>query len=87
MSHTQQTDGDRARAKSRRKKPEALRNLNREQQAAVTHPPAKILVIAGAGTGKTRVLTRRAAFLIEARDAQPGAGSRRSPSPTRRRGR
>ena len=60
-----------AAAKSRRKKPKALRNLNREQQAAVTHPPAKILVIAGAGTGKTRVLTRRAAFLIEARDAQP----------------
>ena len=80
MSHTQQTDRDRPRrserrqdapAKSRRKKPKALRNLNREQQAAVTHPPAKILVIAGAGTGKTRVLTRRAAFLIEARDAQP----------------
>ena len=37
----------------------------------MTHPPAKILVIAGAGTGKTRILTRRAAFLIEARDAQP----------------
>ena len=81
MSHNQQsTDRDRtpraqrrrdARAKSRRRKPQALRNLNREQQAAVTHPAAKILVIAGAGTGKTRVLTRRAAFLIEARDAQP----------------
>ncbi len=80
MSETQQTDRDRARrpgrrqdARSgpRRKKPKALRNLNRDQQAAVTHPPAKILVIAGAGTGKTRVLTRRAAFLIEARDVQP----------------
>lgn len=55
----------------RQRKPKALENLNHEQRAAVTHPLAKILVIAGAGTGKTRVLTRRVAFLIEARDEHP----------------
>ena len=80
MSHTQQPDRDRPRrserrqdapAKSRRKKPKALLKLSREQRAAVTYPSAKILIIAGAGSGKTRVLTRRAAFLIEARDVQP----------------
>ena len=52
-------------------KHKALENLNHDQRAAVTHPLAKILVIAGAGTGKTRVLTRRAAFLIEACDEHP----------------
>jgi len=71
VSETRQTDRARARSKSRQRKPAALRNLNLAQQAAVTHPPGKTLVIAGPGTGKTRVLTRRAAFLIEARDVQP----------------
>jgi len=72
VSPTKQNGGrDRVSRGSRRKKPKALVNLNREQRAVVTHPPGKILVIAGAGTGKTRVLTRRVAFLIEARDVQP----------------
>ncbi len=39
--------------------------LNEEQFAAVTAPPKASLVIAGAGTGKTRVITYRVAFLLE----------------------
>jgi DNA helicase-2/ATP-dependent DNA helicase PcrA len=41
------------------------RELNPQQLAAVTAPPGPSLVIAGAGSGKTRTLTYRVAFLIE----------------------
>ena len=54
-----------------RRKPKALRGLNPQQEEAVTHPPGKLLVLAGAGTGKTRVLVRKAAYLIEDRDERP----------------
>src|SRR3954464_14158624 len=39
--------------------------LNRSQRAAVTHPGGPLIVVAGAGTGKTRTLTRRFAWLVE----------------------
>lgn len=39
--------------------------LNPEQKAAVTHEGGHLLVLAGAGSGKTRVLTQRAAWLIQ----------------------
>src|SRR5437667_11648236 len=39
--------------------------LNPQQHAAVTAPPGPALVIAGAGSGKTRTLTYRVAFLME----------------------
>src|SRR5512140_2529571 len=44
---------------------EYARELNEQQCAAVTAPPGPALVIAGAGSGKTRTLTYRVAFLLE----------------------
>jgi superfamily I DNA/RNA helicase len=49
-----------------------LENLNPEQLKAVTLPRSSALILAGAGSGKTRVLTTRIAYLIESRQASPG---------------
>src|SRR5689334_12268095 len=48
-----------------------LANLNPEQLKAVTLPRECALILAGAGSGKTRVLTTRIAHLIETRQASP----------------
>ena len=51
---------------------ELIRGLNPAQEAAVTHAGAPLLIIAGAGSGKTRVLTHRIAHLIATGRARPG---------------
>ncbi|HVM30579.1 MAG TPA: ATP-dependent DNA helicase [Candidatus Limnocylindrales bacterium] len=50
---------------------ELLTGLNREQRRAVTHREGPQLVIAGPGTGKTEVVARRIAWLIETKRARP----------------
>ncbi len=49
-----------------------LSNLNPEQLKAVTLPRESALILAGAGSGKTRVLTTRIAHLIQSGEASPG---------------
>jgi len=51
--------------------PDLLAQLNEPQRQAVQHGGGPLLILAGAGSGKTRTLTRRVAWLVQACDVKP----------------
>jgi DNA helicase-2/ATP-dependent DNA helicase PcrA len=64
-------ESDASAQQSHRRRATLFDDLNPVQKAAVTHPGGPLLVVAGAGSGKTRVLTRRIAWLILEQHVSP----------------
>ncbi len=68
-----QPRADQPRIKGSKPRTDLVAGLNQQQREAVLHDGEALLVVAGAGSGKTRVLTRRIAHLVAERGAHPGS--------------